>query len=358
MDSRNRKRKHNDRSPRSRRLASRRPEAVEKPPAIDPGLYIQAHEADIVRGPQAWDAARSLEVKITEENGKRVVRPGSALIQWKPSRGQNDVWEEDEYMSLVGKDAEREQEQDSEGIWVDRYDARLLLDTLPEAPPASTISPPGSPSGWSDLPSDAEDTFFFSRAEADDFRREKRRRLIDQSREERLRALHAEAGEDDDGAPAERWGGSDEEPDDAQRELMRRTAAHILGSPNPAQLELRILANHGADARFAFLRGRWARAWRTAKGRARLEKEQEGQRRAAAAKPASALGGLAGYGDSDAEDSEKTDVAASAMPSGDAEDASAESAEEAAKRARRERAREWAEKRRAVKDAAVEDNAT
>lgn len=43
--------------------------------------------------------------------------------------------------------------------------------------------------------------------------------------------------------------------------LMKKTAAHIAASPNPVQFELRILANHGADNRFAFLRGRWKRVW-------------------------------------------------------------------------------------------------
>jgi hypothetical protein len=43
--------------------------------------------------------------------------------------------------------------------------------------------------------------------------------------------------------------------------LMKKTAAHIAASPNPVQFELRILANHGADDRFAFLRGRWKKVW-------------------------------------------------------------------------------------------------
>ena len=69
---------------------------------------------------------------------------------------------------------------------------------------------PSSPGGWSDLPSDAEDTFFFSPDEVEDYRREKRRRLLDQGREARLRALRDE--EPGDEQPAEeQWGGSDEE---------------------------------------------------------------------------------------------------------------------------------------------------
>jgi hypothetical protein len=46
---------------------------------------------------------------------------------------------------------------------------------------------------------------------------------------------------------------------------MSKTAAYIVSSPNPVQLEMRILANHGGDPRFAFLRGRWKRAWESAK---------------------------------------------------------------------------------------------
>ena len=94
-----------------------------------------------------------------------------------------------------------------------RYDVRLLLDTLPEV--SSQPASDGmrlSPTGWSDLPSDAEDTFFFSPDELADIHREKRRRMIDGSREERLRALRATLGEQQDEIQEEDpWGGSDEE---------------------------------------------------------------------------------------------------------------------------------------------------
>ncbi|KAI0739362.1 hypothetical protein C8Q80DRAFT_1111378, partial [Daedaleopsis nitida] len=264
-----------------------------------------------------------------------------------------------------------------------RYDARLLLDSLPAIISSSAealVEEPDSPSGWSDLPSDAEDTFFFSCAEAEDYRREKRRRVIDGDREARLQALRAEAGGDDDDLNAEEeWGGSDEEPDDGQHELMRRTASHIFTSPNPAQLEMRILANHGADTRFAFLRGRWSRAWRLAKAKARLESDTEKKRKEDEAKQSASggMGGLAGYGDSDEEedgeaedqDAEEGDKGvdardaesgtevrenvAGAMPSNGEEGPAEVSAtmtpdEDALKAARRARAREWAEKRRAA----------
>ena len=76
---------------------------------------------------------------------------------------------------------------------------------------------------------------------------------------------------------------------------MRRTATHLLASPNPAQLEMRILANHGADRRFAFLRARWSRAWRLAKAKAGIQGKDK-----PSDKPA-VLGGLAGYGNSDSD---------------------------------------------------------
>lgn len=86
-----------------------------------------------------------------------------------------------------------------------RYDARLILDSLPNRTGGRR---PSSPSGWSDIPSDTEDTFFFGRAEAEDYRRDKRRRLMESAHEERLRAL--EQLEPADG-PQETCWASDEE---------------------------------------------------------------------------------------------------------------------------------------------------
>ena len=101
-----------------------------------------------------------------------------------------------------------------------RYDARLLLDnTLPISNPkistgTSVSQQPDSPTGgWSDLPSDTEDTFFFSPDETEDFRKEKRRRLLEQTRAERLKARMEEDQVDDEENQEEEdvWGGSDEE---------------------------------------------------------------------------------------------------------------------------------------------------
>lgn len=93
-----------------------------------------------------------------------------------------------------------------------RYDARLLLDALPSftAPPQVQEAGRLSPTGWSDLPSDSEDTFFLNREEIEDYRRDKRRKVLENLREERLRALREEREEEE--APNEDpWGDSDEE---------------------------------------------------------------------------------------------------------------------------------------------------
>jgi hypothetical protein len=53
----------------------------------DPALFIQAHEADIVRGPQAKQAADSLEGPLAKQTSSRYPneqsKPGG-LIQWNP----------------------------------------------------------------------------------------------------------------------------------------------------------------------------------------------------------------------------------------------------------------------------------
>ena len=118
---------------------------------------------------------------------------------------------------------------------------------------------------------------------------------------------------------------------------MHRTATHILQSPNPALLEMRILANHGADTRFAFLRGRWKNAWEGLKAELLAQKEKE---KLGGNGGGGGLGGLAGYGESDDdEDSGIVDKDVEHKPLERADD-------EDVKVARRARAKEWAEKRR------------
>lgn len=91
-----------------------------------------------------------------------------------------------------------------------RYDARLLLDA------SHILAKPSdpdrlSPTGWSDLPSDSEDTFFLSQEEIEDYHRDKRRRMIEHGREQRLKAMRAEDEEGIEAKEEDEWGGSDEE---------------------------------------------------------------------------------------------------------------------------------------------------
>ncbi|KAJ3566221.1 hypothetical protein NP233_g7134 [Leucocoprinus birnbaumii] len=325
-------------------------------PGKDSVLFLQAHEADLRRGPDARDLAASLEmVQLDNESPHGSTRKiGSALIRWVGGSGPSGHGFDDQNdtISLGAKSAARgpTSVQDTSGVWVDRFDARLLLDSLPEFGfPSKTTSPPresipGSPSGWSDLPSDIEDTFFFSPEEAEDYRNEKRRRLFEQAQEDRVRARLEEedvAQEEEEDDP---WGGSDEEPEDAQKELMRRTAAHLLASPNPAQLEMRILANHGADKRFAFLKGRWSHSWLHIKAKLRAEKEEK--ERKEKERKAEGLGMLAGYDTSSDEDSDNAENDDKNVREEGLDAIKAET-EETKKELRRQKAKEWAEKRRA-----------
>ena len=144
---------------------------------------------------------------------------------------------------------------------------------------------------------------------------------------------------------------------------MRRTASHVVRATNDAQLRARILAHHGADARFAFLRGRWGRAWARAQAVARREvfAEQEAQ-------GAGALGGLTGYGsgsgsegegEPSAEGGDHADGGDDSVPVAIAQITQELEPEEpavsATQEARRAKAREWAQKRRAERAAGVDN---
>ena len=166
------------------------------------------------------------------------------------------------------------------------------------------------------------------------------------------------------------------QPDEPQMELMRRTAVHIDRAANDAQLRARILAHHGADPRFAFLRGRWSRAWAHAQADAHraaiVERETQS---------AGALGGLTGYGSGSEDDNEDDDAGGdesggggggggiavhaqameddAALGTRDAQNAQPEELVlRAAQEARRTKAREWAEKRRAAKALALATTAS
>ena len=194
-------------------------------------------------------------------------------------------------------------------VRVNRFDARLLLSELPQS---HSTPVPGSPtpssSGWSDLPSDTEDAFFLSSKELDDVRYTKRQRQLEEARQERLAALRRTGDIDDSNSTFEKetWGGSDEEPDTTQLVLMERTATHLYASPDRVKLKARILANHGADTRFGFLRGRWRRTWERVQAKvvaaAAAEREREEKE-----KGGKLMMGLEGYGDSDSSSSNDED---------------------------------------------------
>ncbi|KAF9524218.1 hypothetical protein CPB83DRAFT_861642 [Crepidotus variabilis] len=331
------------------------------------GLYIQVYEADLVRGPSSESASAALEVVqyVPEDTGKgwkTTPTIGSALIKL----GEDGFSIPIELGTVLNEEitppssSTPKEEITKLDIWVDRYDARLLLDAGAVAvsssnshlPPLTSIKPPDSPTGWSDLPSDAEDTFFLDNEEIEDVRREQRRLENERAREARLRAR---VEEDDEyvirfGGKADVWGGSDEEPDEACKALLHRTATHLVSSPNPAQLEMRILANHGNDKRFAFLRGRWSRAWNLAKAKARMEMEKEKPNKKAV------IGLLTGYGSgSESEDDEakaktlslpqREDVSLPNQTIRSGKSKSPQVDEEALKEARRKRLKEWREKR-------------
>lgn len=136
------------------------------------------------------------------------------------------------------------------------------------------------------------------------------------------------------------------QPDDSQRTLMERTAKHLLTSPNSGQLEMRILANHGSDQRFAFLRGRWRNTWQIIKLLAKQEKDRTENEAA----EVNAGGGLVAYGDSDDSDAGAEDPALCTQIQNDllpTEVVKVKEVDEMEKEARRARAREWIRQRKA-----------
>ena len=81
----------------------------------DPTLFIVAHEADIIRGPQAARTADSLEV-FTNVDGKGGTRIGEGLLKWE-SNARNEHGE----------------------MWVDRYVRLSSLSNAAYVPVPSTI---------------------------------------------------------------------------------------------------------------------------------------------------------------------------------------------------------------------------
>lgn len=94
--------------------------AENEQPTIDHQLFLQLHEADIIRGPQAKSAAQSLEIydyeSISESKPIPKQRIGDALIRWGGSQlGMQASFPGDDMDNVRPSGSEKDP------IWVDRY---------------------------------------------------------------------------------------------------------------------------------------------------------------------------------------------------------------------------------------------
>ncbi|KAI3480491.1 hypothetical protein L1887_57337 [Cichorium endivia] len=136
---------------------------------------------------------------------------------------------------------------DGRSVVSDRFDAVHLLAELPAK--SSPKSAQDGEEGWSDLDSDAEDVFYMTDSEAAAFAHDRARARLEAQHTARIAAM----------PPSPSPASENEEDEEcalgkSQFELMRKTARVLAESDHPAQLELKILANHATDARFDFLR--------------------------------------------------------------------------------------------------------
>lgn len=207
-----------------------------------------------------------------------------------------------------------------------RYDILNLLDELPTVIP---ISPTRS-DGFSDLPSDGEEMFYFEQNVREEIEREKKKKRLESARIERMRLIEeredvavlsdqvsssltsspstssrvsilllltTDVRHSSPSSSSHTLTDPPPQPTAIQLTLMTRLHATLLASPNPALLEIRILANHASDERFSFLRrgGRYRAIWEEMKSAKVEEKEVVG----------GGLGGLAGYGSSDSDEEDE-----------------------------------------------------
>jgi len=122
-----RKRKYGP-SPAASHASRNKPFAdeIDSPESLDPALFIQAYEADVIRGSQGRLAAQSLEVVAVErepgsEMNHLVPKVGDGLIKWGglglgtlPSGSMGIFDGEDD-------GDERTATEDQSAVWVDRY---------------------------------------------------------------------------------------------------------------------------------------------------------------------------------------------------------------------------------------------
>ncbi|POW05409.1 hypothetical protein PSHT_10765 [Puccinia striiformis] len=148
------------------------------------------------------------------------------------------------------------------------YDARLLLSppsshsTLSNLQPQITSPPPLSPTGYSDLPSDHEEMFYFEPEERHEIAQKKLRRKRDDERSVRIKLREEEDRYSKDVRlfVDQVWTHTDEyhmyytnkkDPTDGTSYVNETTLEALKTSPSPSLLEIRILANHGNDPRFS-----------------------------------------------------------------------------------------------------------
>ncbi|PLW48360.1 hypothetical protein PCASD_02936 [Puccinia coronata f. sp. avenae] len=210
-------------------------------------------------------------------------------------------------------------------VWVDRYDARLLLSpprassTLSNLDPQITTPPHLSPTGYSDLPSDHEEMFYFEPHERLEIAQKKLRRRREDERSARIKLR-----EEEDKLREEQLRLSKIPPAE-QITLMKRTLGALQASPSPSLLEIRILTNHGNDPRFSsFLcrEGKWRAYWESMKtdhpdppGAASTHQQQSSAPKSPI-RPALATGGLVDYDDS-SEENDTDDRASSTKDPGE-----------------------------------------
>ena len=98
-----------------------RPQASRQP---DTALFVQAYEADLVRGAQAAAAAKSLEVRAAGKDGRQGYA-GDGLILWNPRAEQSVPELSSEELVTMGRPSDDALSDRSRGhgVWVDRYAA-------------------------------------------------------------------------------------------------------------------------------------------------------------------------------------------------------------------------------------------
>lgn len=196
----------------------------------------------------------------------------------------------------------------------DRYDAVHLL---PQLPTKSKITHKSDDTGWSDLDSDTEDLFFMTSDEAATFTHQKAKAALEAQHSARLNQLGPASFSTPPPPPPEEASDMLSEP---RFELMQKTAKVVSSSTSASLLELKILANHGGDSRFAFLRKdggkqQWSRVWealKTSKGEMSyqdaLKLVNNDSSGGEGVKPTSSGGGLVAYDDSDSESESDTQL--------------------------------------------------